>query len=460
MTAATEDALSRRPMADIPPQIYIPEEMLLFPPDSLQALAVGWNLTGGKRVYAKRQIRGREKFVGKWRHWDLDGTRDVAEMDDPDTVFEHTRPDGGFGCRITDWKGMRRDPWWDWDGLGGPNGQPPLSFTNFPQPPPLRTRELGAFEWGVYPEITAEMAYLANRTGVADEQEVISEHLRPLRPRQAVPPSGVTNVYDDPMGRGAGDWVRGVMTGDVRGEAYLSSVETFVAGAVQGAERRVTENGIKVEEGGTGLDGFVRENCHNGVLRSKVHSIVQQTLQSLHKLTHPASTDIDRSQLLTLARTAFHRLALRNLTSASNPLDIALLLREPNDFQFQSVGGKKGVKEGLDWAGKEISRLNLELFGKAGTLKRARSSDIIVEKASKKVKLETDIHSAVSSPLTAPPDSPPEPASTTEEAMKRLRLELVALSKFYPLAGLKKMDPKDAERLLPENARKLMSKTS
>ena len=466
MTAATEDAAFRRPLSSISPLSYIPEEMLVFPPNSLHALAVGWNLNGGKRYYAKRQIRGREKFSGKWRHWDLDGSRDLAEMDDPDATRETGQVHRGVR-RTTDWRGMRKDAWWSWDGLGGPNGKSPLPMVHLPRPPRQRSRELGAFEWGVYPEITAEMAYLANRTGVADEEEVISEHLRPMRPEQAGQPSNFTNIYDHPIGRGAWDWVRDVCTGDVRGEAYITSVERFVAGAMRGTKR--PEHSDEKEE--MPLDAYVREHWHNGVLSSTPRSIVQNTLASLQNLHSLPPTHPEKPHLVALARNAYHRLALRTLTSPSNPLDIAMLLREPDDFLYQGIGGKNGVQLGLSWAADEISRLNVEITGATTNRKRSRPVSAPDEtgtsartRPTKKLKLGSS-----SSPLTAPPDSPPSPAAeaaradaeptlSTEAALRRLRLELVALSKFYPLAALRKMDKAQAERLLPENVRRLMSR--
>jgi len=449
MTAATDDPPFRRTLPDIPPQVYVPEEMLSFPPNSPHASAVGWNLTGGKRVYMRRHIRGREKFAGKWRHWDLDGSRDVAEMDDPAGIFELSRSDHRVGRRITDWKGLRKDAWWDWDGFGGPNGQSPLPFTNFPRLPTLRSRELGQFEWGVYPEIDAEMTYLANRAARADEEQVISEHLRPLRPRHGVQPANFINVYDDPLGRTASDWLRDLFTGDVKGEAYLVSVDRFVSGAVESAKHRTDRGNVKAETNPHGLEEYVRKTWHNGVLHSSPRSTIERTLKSLHK------SEIDDTHLLSMARNAYHRLALRNLTSPNNPLDIAPLLTEPHDFLFQGVGGRSGVTLGIDWAAEEVARLNAERASRSG--KRPPSPNGPRETRSvKKVKRDPEVQSTGSSPLSAPPDSPSTPS--TEAAMRRLRLELVALSKYYPLAALKKMDKADAEKLLPENVRKLMSK--
>jgi hypothetical protein len=45
-----------------------------------------------------------------------------------------------------------------------------------------------------------------------------------------------------------------------------------------------------------------------------------------------------------------------------------------------------------------------------------------------------------------------------ENGLKRMRLELLALTKFYPLAALRKMDKASAEKLLPPNVRALMTR--
>jgi hypothetical protein len=51
-----------------------------------------------------------------------------------------------------------------------------------------------------------------------------------------------------------------------------------------------------------------------------------------------------------------------------------------------------------------------------------------------------------------------EPAPDSEEALRQLRLELVAVSKFYPLASLKKMSKDQAKKLLPASVRGLMTR--
>jgi bromodomain-containing protein 7/9 len=410
MTVGTDDGGYRN--IEITPQNHIPEEMLSLPPNSLEALAVGWNLTGGKRVYAKRIIRGREKFVGKWRNWDYDGTRDIAEMEDVQEVFSDWRTTQGVR-RMVDWMGLRKDgEWWDWGGYGGPFGQPPVPFTPFPKRPSLRTRELTTSEWGVYPQIEAEMAFLSRRTGIKDDVELLSEHLRPTQSRQPKgppPPPNFVNMYEQAPGKTAEDWLHDVCTGDPRGEAYIRSVETFVKGAMDGAaQRRAAETGtgtganadesaglrmatvgIKREGGeergheeALSLDEFVRHHYLSGVFSSGAPQIVRETLFKLSQIlrnsnieraepakpaepadhAEPAptasSTHSALAELHGIASTVYARVAMRHLARPENPLDIAQFLRAPGEFAHQGLGGKTSVEKGLAWVGAEIERVD------------------------------------------------------------------------------------------------------
>ncbi|WWD17817.1 hypothetical protein CI109_102260 [Kwoniella shandongensis] len=489
MTAALDE--SGRAIESVTPTQYIPEQMLTYPPNSLEALAVGWNLTGGRRIHAKRVVRSREKFGGKWRHWDLDGSRDVAEMEDIESLVEPWRMRKGEEWRtIVDWKSLRKaGPWWESDTTNivesrSTTNQPPVPFApHNPRRDKVSERELGPLEWGVFPEIDAEVTFLRSRTGVADDQEILSEHLRPAHPRPPrgapVPPQNLVNIYDEPMRRTPGDWVREMCTGDVRGEAYLASVEKFVNGAM--ASGSASSDDV---EGKTGdrlpLDEYVFTKYHDGLLSSGPRKIVASTLRSLNSPHRPSYLD-------KIARHAYARIALKQMTAPSNPMDIKPLLREESDFLFQGVGGKTGVKEGLEWTGAEIARLDAEQR-KARETKRKRDSEEHADvKESKKVKVEGVPNGGLSggsSPLTAPPGSPnkmeidePKPAPSAVinakadaetqreggngenmEALKRLRLELVALSKFYPLPALKKMSKEEAAQLLPFNVRGLMSR--
>ena len=474
----------------VPPELYIPEEMLLFPPNSSMAKAVGWNLNGGRRQYMRKHIRGREKFNGKWRHWDLDGTRDLAEMEDPDDLFESMKTTAGQTSRtIINWKGMRKeDVWWGFE-LGGPTGQPPIAPAPLPKPYRPRRRDLSTFEWGVYPEVDAETIVLSSKNDQHD-LEVIADQLRPVKPRP--PPPGLSsssfvNVYDQPANRGPADLLREMVYGGIHGEAYVRSVESFVRGAMDSARSKNVEKGTANEGNNETLmlEEYVRESWHNGVLRSGPSSVIQNTLVELEALcktlSDPSHPPLDDRQeaFLKVAKTETARQALKYLARPENPLDIAPLLVEQGDFLWAGVGGRSGVKEGLDWVGNEIARLSKEIQEEArvddkSSLPNGKRKQGVEENgqnglAVKKVKWETSpvVESTASSPLTQPPDSPPaDPTSIPVDpdpvdrpaALKRLRLELIALTKFYPLTALRKMEKAKAEKLLPPNVRGLMSK--
>ena len=442
---------------DIPTNLYIPEEMLHFPPNSPYALAVGWNLTGGRRVYSKRQIRGREKFSGKWRHWDLDGSRDWAEAEHPEKLLASRA--STMGNRMTiDWKGLRRTgPWWEFE-IGGPNGIPPFAFTPFPRPAEKPTRELDTFDWGPYPECEAELA-LASARQALPQSEVLRETLRPTKPKSKPgPPTNFINIYNDSHSS-AGEWLRDMVYGDVTGEAYSRSVKKFVEGAMAS---RTTPNSNPIP-----LDDYVRDTWHNGVLKSETSDVVRSTLHDLsdlrsaQKRSNPLS---DRNQtMLKVATNAYHRQAMRYLTRPGNPLDLAALLKTASDFSYVGIGNKGGVSAAAEWIKKEILRLANESGDPEpvnGKRKRVKEE---VE-PSKRVKLDSSkFDSTTSSPLSEVPDSPrPDETGSEdmnrEEALTKLRLELVALCKYYPLSALKKMSKEDAARLLPASVRQLMSK--
>ncbi|KAK4689729.1 hypothetical protein P7C73_g378, partial [Tremellales sp. Uapishka_1] len=417
------------PMLDIPPSSYIPTQMLNFPPNSLMSLAVGWNLTGGRNVRPKRFIRGREKFTGKWREWNPDGTRDIAEVDDPEHLFGQSRFNRDFRVG-TDWKGLRYEGsrWWEWEGPGGSTGQPPLPGSGMPRRERLKQRKLTHLDFGIFPD-------------VEDEQETSS---RP--PTLGGPPKqggNFVNIYGDV--KDAKNWLSDMCTGDTRGEAYLRSVERFVQGARP--VKKDLDPETKPETDKLGLDEYVFTTWRNGLLSSGPRQLVLHTLSDLHS---PAP----ESKYSEIARKAYSRIALKALTAASNPLDIAPLLKSPKDFLYQGIGGRKGVKEGLDWIGQEIQRTI------AHRQKRKRENG---EESPGSSPLSTLSEEQVEEkeredPAVQPDKKEGGEEGDEEEGMRQLRLELVALSKYYPLAALKKMEKERAERYLPSNVKDLMSR--
>ncbi|CAK9779488.1 hypothetical protein CC85DRAFT_287345 [Cutaneotrichosporon oleaginosum] len=467
----SERATPGRRGREIKPEHLIPEVMLEFPANSLQAKAVGWNLTGGRRVRAKRLVRGREKFSGKWRDMLPDGSFDVAEMDDPADMFEHLRTrKASSWTEVPDWVGMGEgeEEWWDWDGPGGPTGQPPLPGAARLKPNPLKMKRLD-LQWGRFDEVNADISkarLAALPEGRAmphfteqDDVELLASHLRPDAPR-ARPGLPAQNFVDVNAGQPASCYLSDLALGDVRGEAYAASVRRFMAGIKTDPETHAD------------LTSYVEEKWHEGVLQSRLSRIARDTANTL--ATDPAS-------LSETARAAYARLALRRLTSAENPLDLQPLLREPADFGHTGVGGKGGVQKALKWVSDEIDRVvreRAELGEKleAGLLdgdgdiamafmsehnangkRGADGLDVKDAKLVKRIKLEGDVKRE-SHGEAANGDAKPEPTPDGEDGLRALRLELVALSKFYPLASLKKMDAADAARLLPSNVRNLMTR--
>ncbi|ORX35995.1 hypothetical protein BD324DRAFT_656992 [Kockovaella imperatae] len=450
-------------LEDLPANLYIPEEMLHFPPNSVYSLAVGWNLTGGRRVYSKRQIRGREKFIGKWRHWDLDGTRDLAELEEPEELFGSQVTTLG-PRKVVDWRGLRRvDSWWECE-IGGPNGIPPYAFTPFPRPAVKPTRELDALEWGPYPETDAELAFASARQNLP-QSELLRETLRPSKPKAKTgPPSNFSNIYDDGA-KPSADWLREMIFGDVTGEAYANSIRSFVAGAMKGAGT-VPEK--LLERRRMPLDRYVLEHLHNGILQSPTGSLAKDTVRDLNTMVdhrkHAQPLLKKERDLLQMSKSAYRRHAMKYLARPENPLDLGRMLKVPADFSYIGIGSKGGVPAALKWVQGEIARLASEGSGDETNGKRKRIKD---EPSNvKRAKFESSkLDSATSSPLSEAPDSPVKRESegtvespSREEALTKLRLELVALCKYYPLSALRKMDKEDATRLLPASVRQLMSK--
>ncbi|WVN85477.1 uncharacterized protein L203_100623 [Cryptococcus depauperatus CBS 7841] len=479
VTVAPED---RKARDNVHPSQYIPEEMLLYPSGSAAARAVGWNLNGGKRMYNKRISRAREKFAGKWRHWMMDGSRDIAEIEDIHVLFDfwRIRPGQEWGT-VIDWKELRNQPnWWEVEmalpPLGSAAQQAPIPFN--PAEPRLDKAprySLRPYDYGVYPTISSEISFIRSRLSsdvLRDEEDILMEHLRPaltrLKKSDAPAPSNLVNIYESPLRRTAGDWIREMSTGGPVGEAYLASLHSFVKGAMSSTEntqatRSESESKpIVAGQDTLPLDEYVANHYHSELLSSTTRSTIHSTLQ----LINDSSSRPPQYQFM--AQAAYARIALRQLTSPNNPMDIKPLLTEESDFMYQGVGGKSGVKVGLEWMGAELNRLiekqkiitNRETIREVTEIhaeqnekgylekKRKHSGGQVTDKGyTKKAKVEEGTFASL---------YPIIPNEVTEEELKKVRLELVALSKFYPLPALKKMSKEEAARLLPQNVRGLM----
>lgn len=485
MTAITDDGREHVPLkSEVPPSSYIPEEMLDYPANSSAAKLVGYNLNGGKRVYAKRITRGREKFTGKWRHWDLDGSRDIGEMDETDMIFELAKARRGDSLRSTiDWMEMRREPWWEFEGLGGPNGQPPVPGTGLPKRVEFKEREIRPTDLGVYPDIALEMRARRQRHH-PDERSVLLAHLDNPPRRPAAPnPTNFTNLFERPGGRMPVEYLRDLQSGDAVGEAYTRSVDRFIQGAIAGRVKPKQDDtgDVKMEDGTheepADLHDYVREHCGAGALsiKEETRSTVRATLDSLQRLRttleagQPMPADLQR--VYASAQAAYGRAALHVLTDTSNSLDITSLIRQPPDFNWQGIGGKGDIPIGLKWVSTRMAEHNEQIKAKMQKRKRSSSPESadVVDHDTKRTKLETENGddkpapapaAAAVTPMTLTTfDSPLDP-NDGEDGLKRIRLELLACTKFYPLAALRKMDKATAEKLLPPNVRALMTKPS
>ncbi|KAL7424741.1 hypothetical protein Q5752_000425 [Cryptotrichosporon argae] len=452
-TAMTDDAPRGPGRTDVAPAQYIPEEMLAFPPNSLQARAVGWNLNGGRIVRLKRYYRGREKFVGKWREWDVDGSRNLAEMDEPADVLETWRTRRAEPRDIIDWKRMRAEgAWWDWDGPGGQTGQAPLPGQPRLRPNPLKTRALGPLDWGLMPDIDAELASFAragsgssssSSTRGSPDLDVLAEHMRPMQPRSPRQPAGwptqqFANVYA--AKRPAADWLRDTLYGGPKGEAYVRSVDSFLRGAL-----------------GDGDDA--RWACARVLspLEGPEVDAVRSTLGACAALDKPVSappSPLDKPAILATARAAHAHAVLAFINSPLNPLDLQPLLRAPADFTHVGKGVRAGAEGALRAVGDDIAERAARVAAAHGTKRPAEA-----EAGGDAKRASTDAGALVPAPVTATHAvQAVESDEDKEDAMRRIRLELVALAKFYPLAALCKMSKADAERLLPANVRALMTR--
>ncbi|RXK42486.1 hypothetical protein M231_00040 [Tremella mesenterica] len=557
MTAMTDDP--QVSMTNVSPHEYIPTEMLDFPPNSLEALAVGWNLTGGKRVWPKRIVRARERFAGKWRHWDFDGTRDLAEMDNVDKVMGISQ--SPLMGEVVDWTTMRREAWWEFEGFGGPQGQPP-GFSPFPVREGMKRKKMNLLDVGTWSEVEVDIASLRQRAIAAstsagqgkggqnqvldDDESLLSGYLRPSRGKgYRGMPGNFVNIYEP---RPAAEYLREMCSGDTKGEAYLASIDRFVKGAIASRSPRhsdinttsspksrrssdstkgeVEADGAltQSDEGSISLQEYIMTCWHSGILQSRETETVSSTISDLatlgkaalrHSIPHvPSRSGISFFDLVKSANAAHTRLSMRDFLAAQGSLDIGSMLKDPTDFSYQGIGAKTGVAAGLEWVTSTLSSLIAKRYpppppplpipqdkqldqvedegneknGNEEEGKHATEDDINgMEDAEGKMELrrgkrkrpgslaEPDRRkklrpsiSAESSPLSELPDESVKEKEAVEEkveeeddgeqGLKRLRLELVALSKFYPLAALRKMDKKDAERLLPPNVRTLLAR--
>ena len=378
----------------LPPQQYIPIEMLAYPPNSLQGRAVAWHLTGGKKVYAKREIRAREKFAGKWRRWGVDGSREVDDMDDIDDIFYASRLDAPRGSnpyttssrKVADYT-HTPETYWEWPGFGGVLGQPPVPFTQFPLRPHLATKVLGHSDFGVQPEVEDDIEakrsvpFLVDSEGTAETREstwgaettetdmidTLFDHAL-LAKRQQYPSSEWHMHYEEQMSgvyASSGDWIKQVSGGTLQ-RAYTKSVQAFIDGARKSAGVRPGPEDKEVAE----LERYEVQDHRPEVYTNVTEHLVMRTFEALGRLS-PAQAEseskkdvkadsdpLSTSSLLARVQTAHYRAALRYILDPSDLLDFVPLFRRPEEFTRGGMQGQTAGVPTMDWIGKGIVALD------------------------------------------------------------------------------------------------------
>lgn len=457
-------------MVEIPPNHAIPVEMLKYPPGSLIGHAVGWNVNGGRHIWTKRQIRGRERFSGKWRHSGLDGTRELSELEDPDDWLGFGRSDRGpYSSEQIDWRRVTQPNWWEVD-LGGPTGLAPLPFTPYPKPSPLNTHNITAsYNWGAYPRVDDSTTVERIRTK-KDPDVALADGVRPEKTAR-VPLSleyaNADNIFGGHLDVHPSAVMEALMFGDTTGEAYQQSLRHFVKGAMEmaGARDTAADDKVKEEEESDklGLDEWVEQNWRCGIASSRFKEVYDKTVSEVSAVARQSQRgmmlDARQRKIKDIATTEYQRRALQYMTALHRPLDISSLLKNVEDFKYEGVGGRTDIVAGLELCAKEIVRLSAE-----SSKKRKRDEDVTKDENERYPTKE--LLSTTSSPLSQPPGSPQEAPKQNEEvgntedrkkSLEKLRLELSASSKFYPLSALKKLSKEDAERLLPLHVRPLLT---
>jgi hypothetical protein len=296
--------------------------------------------------------------------------------------------------------------------------------------------------------------------------------------------NGYINTYD---ARRPGEYLRDMEDGDLRGEAYRTSVQKFLDGALSGA-KSTGEAEPGEAEGLEELQRYIRQDYNGGVLTPTIEPITRRTVLSLQHLANPTSPsaqdqDLDQDQDLIpspqmrqIAASSHARMNLRYLLRAANPLDIAPFIRAPQEFGLPSTHA--GMDGGLAWVSRELEAMDREQRRAAAT-QEAEQEEVKgeeAERASPAKKARTDASTEAdtdgtgareaSSPLSTAPSTPiPATATATStaiplyraERLKAIRLEILALCKFFPLTGLKPLSKALADKMLPVNVRGLLS---
>ncbi len=266
--AATTQAPQSMVRPVVPPRSTIPEAMLEFPPESLAAMLVGYYMTGGKRQRTKKEARGRERWdEGTWREWHIEGDRNLREAEDASVVMDTFRSKTIELPDQVKW-GAYRKPSDDDD-------------------PPMPTRTAVHTDYG-----------------------------------------RLQDLDNKPIARNDGPWeqVRRVTMGKQQdNEAYLRSIETFVAGAERSAGALPQGH----------LHDHVQHIWRDGFIDSELRQVANKAGREYQ---HPSIGPF--THLVQEARKRLPVVKDLQTWAAKGPgVDLACLLHEPADFSVGTAPG-------------------------------------------------------------------------------------------------------------------------
>lgn len=394
----------------------------------------------------------------------MDGTKELKELEDADDWLASAKTArGAYSSQKVDWRSIHRQShWWEVD-LGGPTGVAPLPFTPYPKPVAVPTQNYAApYHWGTMPRVDESTAARVQKTKQSPEA-VLSNMTRPTYgpPVTIGNEKGLAeNVFAGHLDVQPEVMMGTIMYGDATGEAYQQSLRNFVKGAMDMAEKD-NAGDVKMEqrEDRVGLDEWVEQNWRGGIGSSRYRSVYHQTCKEVQELARQGSTKLPPSpqsrlgRIRMVAEAEYQRRALQWLTAQHRALDISSLLTVPADFTYVGIGGRFDVLTGMTLCGQEIVRLSKDVNAK----KRKRSDEDVGVEEKQRYGVKLEPTSSSLPPRNGNSEVKVETPEERSESLRKLRLELSAMSKFYPLSALKKLSKEDAEKYLPVNVRPLLT---
>ena len=367
-------SFERPAVVALQPRQMVPEGMLEYPPNSDIARCVGWYLTGGKRPRTKKEQRAKENWDGTWREWNATGDRDLREADNIMDLFRDGFTFETSGDKITfprtvDWQDETMNATEVW--------QPTPTLTGIISDevaPLIPYRPTDHLDFGRYQNLAGSYGFPEYkgydvRKFLHDlEVDLDSVWRDEERGDQTERPAKV--VKDMCLGE------------DMAAEAYVRSVDAFVAGARGWVDETAGERKRKHEEMsdddlkpspkrhaafaqfdtssfdlGTPLAEYVGQKWRGGWLQAGMRGTVRQTEAAYRQLAQNEQkaeettavekkpdelvTDEDiasyaRELYIDAVRAASKRipiaLEIEAYGARQNGLDLACLLHLPSDF--------------------------------------------------------------------------------------------------------------------------------